>query len=42
MNIKIDFNVDLSLEERLDIPEVVILLNSIFNKGHNHYYYHVV
>ena len=42
MNIKIDFNVDLSLEERLAIHEVVILLNSIFNKGHNHYYYHVL
>lgn len=41
MKINIDSNDDLSLEKKLDVHKVVIPLNSIFNKSHDQYYYHM-
>ena len=40
--IKINSDDELSLEEPVNIHNVVILISSVFNENHNHYYYHVI
>ena len=39
LKIKINSDGDSSLEEMLNMHNVVILITSVFNKSHNYYYY---
>ena len=41
LKIKINSDDDLLLEKTLNMHNAVILIKSLFNKNHNHYYYKV-
>ena len=40
MKIRIGSDDDLPLQETINMHDVVIFINSIFNENHNHYNYH--
>ena len=37
--VRINFGVDLPLEKTITMHNVTILIESVFNENHNHYYY---
>ena len=42
IKIKVDLDIDLPLEKTINMYIAVMLIKSVFNKYHNHYYHFIV